>query len=466
MADADEQAFLQRQAVPELVDAALADVLDIRPEGPPGGVCAVSCRMHHWFGRSCVTRRWEAGGPRGQNHTGGGADSDDEERSSRGTQSEGEVVPEPQPDAPRDHPLSIAVRTPHLKFLRRTIDLFRLNGRGVLLSTDNAQSVESARRFRDAGVDVSEDSRRRWRECLLCGEGLGDYLGAVILHPEALRQVSDALMPFPEVIDVAGCVVGVSADTGMFDPGGGTAGEQCPAALDGWAERAAVYFQQGARAATLRAEYLVTNAMISDFLMSYNAQTLAAFAAESQRKGLVPVLCTIVRRDGAHDLSTAGVALHRILGALAAALHEHGAHWDQLVIAVSACMPGEQSTQQRPKPADIAHATLHALHHCLPPACAAVAITDDGFQGQEQLATECVNAMHASKLPWPLQYCFGDGVQWTALKLWAGKAVNAAEAHAAFQLRCRMNFLAAQGRYVPADDDRETKALLSATAAY
>eukprot|EP01065_Artemidia_motanka_P019482 TRINITY_DN23162_c0_g1_i1.p1 TRINITY_DN23162_c0_g1~~TRINITY_DN23162_c0_g1_i1.p1 ORF type:complete len:482 (+),score=130.66 TRINITY_DN23162_c0_g1_i1:55-1446(+) len=463
MADGDEAAYLQRHQVPELVDAALQTVLDKRPDGPPGGVCAISVCLHRWFEDSCVQRRRheEVDAEAMRRDTLPCCLHDDDERSREG--SAAEVVPERPPPAPETHPLSRTVASPYMKSLRETAAAFGTNGRGALLSICDS-SREYTRRLREHGVENGAEVRRSYREGILCHEGLGDYLSVVMLQPEALEQVSSTLRPFAEVVDLAGVVVGVTVDEGCADLLGGDSGEQCSAVLQRWPELAPKFYAQGCRAAHCRVPYRLHNGSMSEFMIHFNAHTLAAFAAESQRHGLVPVLSPSIGRDGAHDIGTAEVAAERVWTSLAAAIPQHGAVWDKLVVAVTAVMPGTKSPQAA-RASEIARCTVRALARCIPPACAAIAVTDEGMQNEQQ-ASECLNAFHATKPCWPVLFLFGNSLEDTATKLWKGDTANLTEASRCFQLRSRMNFLAAQGRYVTAEDGREMKVLLSAASSY
>ena len=71
-----------------------------------------------------------------------------------------------------------------------------------------------------------------------------------------------------------------------------------------------------------------------------------------------------------------------------------------------------------------------------------------GGQSSE-LATAHLNAMNATykDLPWPLSFSYGRALQADALKTWAGKADNVANATKVLLHREKMNSLACLGEY-------------------
>eukprot|EP00756_Hemistasia_phaeocysticola_P061026 Hpha_TRINITY_DN451_c0_g1::TRINITY_DN451_c0_g1_i1::g.27602::m.27602/K01623/ALDO; fructose-bisphosphate aldolase, class I len=463
MTDPEEAKYLRSNQVPELIDAALRTVLDERPQGPHGGVCAVGARLHLWLERHCVDARWHDGdlpAPSPVPELEGMEEEDG---------SEGEVaVPkdDEESDAPVAHPLSRAVASNKAKELVATAESFCGGFKGALLSSvDPSTSSIQWLRERDVREPAAEDTRLAWRELTLSGQALTNYFSCVLMHPEALRQATETLRPFAEVVNQAGAIVGVTVDAGTKELEGASPGEQCSLVLDGWEEQAKKFFAQGCRAVHTKVVYRVQLGVMSEFLIHYNAHTIGAFAAVAQREGMVPVLGVEVDRDGTHDAGTAELALERALSSIAAAIPQHGAMWDKLVIAVSPAFPGHDC-QYPARITDVAKGTLRALKNCIPPACLSILITDDGLQDEEQLASELLNETAQLKPPWEMAYLFGRCLEKTAVKLWGGLRAHAGEANACFSLRARMNFLALQARYSSAEDSRELKGLLGAVATF
>jgi fructose-bisphosphate aldolase class I len=71
-----------------------------------------------------------------------------------------------------------------------------------------------------------------------------------------------------------------------------------------------------------------------------------------------------------------------------------------------------------------------------------------GGQSEEE-ATLNLNAMNVQKgdAPWALTYSYGRALQASALKRWAGKPENVADAQKIFLKRARLNSLACAGEY-------------------
>ena len=100
-----------------------------------------------------------------------------------------------------------------------------------------------------------------------------------------------------------GIIPGIKVDKGLNPlPGGGDVETFC-SGLDGLVERAAKYYEQGARFAKWRAVLQITeDGCPSKLSIQENAWGLARYARSVQESGLVPIIEPEILMDGDHTI--------------------------------------------------------------------------------------------------------------------------------------------------------------------
>jgi len=138
---------------------------------------------------------------------------------------------------------------------------------------------------------------------LFTTEGLGKYISGAILFEETLYQKHQDGESMVKKLNDLGIIPGIKVDKGLNPlPGGGDVETLC-SGLDGLVERAAKYYEQGARFAKWRAVMQITNdGSPSKLSIQENAWGLARYARSVQESGLVPIIEPEILMDGDHTI--------------------------------------------------------------------------------------------------------------------------------------------------------------------
>src|SRR3989344_4771882 len=83
-------------------------------------------------------------------------------------------------------------------------------GKGVIAADESAPTCQV--RFDAVGLPCTEENRRAYRELLFTAEGLEQYISAVILYDETIRQRSTAGVSFAQLLAEKGIVPGIKVD--------------------------------------------------------------------------------------------------------------------------------------------------------------------------------------------------------------------------------------------------------------
>jgi fructose-bisphosphate aldolase class I len=128
------------------------------------------------------------------------------------------------------------------------------------------------------------------------------------------------------------------------------------------------------------------------------------------------------------------------------ALHRHRVLLEYMVLKPSMVLPGKEHPPKA-SPEVVAANTLEVLRRTVPAAVPTINFLSGGQSPEE--ATANLNAMNlmAPHGPWVLSFSYARALQDQPMKLWAGRAENAAAAQQAFYRRLRMNSLARAGKY-------------------
>lgn len=327
-------------------------------------------------------------------------------------------------------------------------------GKGVLAADESSGTIK--KRFDSINLESTEDNRRDYREMLFRADAMKDYISAVILFDETLRQKAADETPLVDLISSSGAVPGIKVDTGA-KPLAGSPGETVTDGLDGLRERLAEYHQLGARFAKWRAVISIGNGRPSWNCIKANCHALARYAALCQETGIVPIVEPEVLMDGPdanHDIDTCYDVSVWTQNTLYDEMFVAGVQLDGTILKPNMVVPG----QHCPKKAsieEVAEKTVRCLRATVPPAVPGIAFLSGGQTDIEATAhLSAMNAMY-DNLPWKLTFSYGRALQAAALKAWGGHPDNVAAAQAAFNHRAMMNGKAATGQW---SDGLERKA--------
>ncbi|MBB4197569.1 fructose-bisphosphate aldolase [Rhodoblastus sphagnicola] len=333
--------------------------------------------------------------------------------------------------------------------LVETARLMLADPKGLLAMDESPGTCN--KRFAQAGIEQTEESRRRYRELILTTPGLADYVSGVILHDETIRQSRADGTPFVKLISDAGIIAGVKVDTGAKDLAGHT-GEKITEGLDGLRERLRDYFAMGARFAKWRAVIALGDSLPTNACIDANAHALARYAALCQDAGLVAIVEPEVLMEGDHSLARCQRATEQVLRAVFEQLYVQNVALDAIILKPNMVLPG-LSCHVQPSADKVADATIQAFRRVVPAATAGIAFLSGGQSGE--LASVRLNAMNAkfkapsAAAPWPLTFSFSRALQHPALGIWAGKDANTEAAQRALLHRAKCNSAARRGQYAP-----------------
>jgi len=323
-----------------------------------------------------------------------------------------------------------------------TIQALLASGKGILAADESFPTI--AKRFKELGIDSSEENRRAYRELLFTTRGVGESISGVILFDETIRQRTSGGVPMPDLLASLGIIPGIKVD------GGAVAlpafpGEKITQGLDGLRERLAEYRQLGALFTKWRAVVTIGEHMPTEACIGANATALALFAALSQEAGMVPIVEPEVLMDGDHAIDRCEEAVGATLKAVFDALSLHRVVLEKMLLKSGMVLSGEDCPTQAGI-AEVAEATLRCFRRFVPAAVPGIVFLSGGQSDAE--ATGRLDAICRVKgSPWRLTFSFGRALQDPAMRAWGGSPGKVAAAQEALARRAKLNGLAVRGSY-------------------
>jgi fructose-bisphosphate aldolase class I len=309
--------------------------------------------------------------------------------------------------------------------------------RGILAIDESTGTC--AKRFAEAGIECTEETRRQYRELLVTTKGLGQYISGAILYKETLFQNASDGTPLVRCLERERVIPGIKVDEGLEKQPNG---EELTKGLDTLAASLAKYKAAGARFSKWRAVIHIGQGIPTKENMHESARRLAAYAKECQRQGIVPITEPEVLMDGDHTIERCAHVTTDILMALFSELAKAGVDLKGMVLKPNMIAPGKEHAKATP--AQVAEATLKVLKACVPKDVPGIAFLSGGI-GDEDI-TRYLNTM--AKLgphPWKLTFSFGRGLQRGALKAFAKGDIAGGQKE--LLARSRDSSLATQGKY-------------------
>ncbi len=320
-------------------------------------------------------------------------------------------------------------------------------GKGIL-AADESDST-AGKRLEMVHLPNSAENRQDFRELLFAAPGIEEYLSGVIMYDSSMRTATDAGIPFPDVLTAKGILPGIKVDLGTKDLDG-FPGEVVTQGLDGLEERFEEYYDLGARFAKWRAVVTIDDGLPTDASLEINAVMLARYAQIAQRCGIVPMVEPEVIFAGDHDILTAEMVTTRALQVLFQTLIKYRVDLGGLILKSSMVLAGDMCREQS-SPEDIANATLRTFHMSVPYEVGGIVFLSGGQSPKR--STENLNAIAALGVqPWPITYSFSRALEEPFLLAWQGKPENTEHSQQVLLHACKMNSLAAQGKYNAAAD--------------
>jgi fructose-bisphosphate aldolase, class I len=257
----------------------------------------------------------------------------------------------------------------HLKSVAMTL----VTGRKGILAADETTPTLT-RRFDTLGIELSEQTRRIYREMRFTCPG--QFISGVIMYDETIRQKSCDRMPLAETFTRRGIIPGIKIDTGA-KPLAGSPHETVTEGLDGVRDHLREYHGMGALFAKWRAVIHVTDVLPSTACVSANAHALARYASLCQEQELVPIVEPEVLMDGSHTIArceeVTGVVLHAVFHALV----KQGVALEGILLKPNLIIAGKACTRQA-SAEEVAAPTLRCLRRHAPAAVPGIVFLSGG----------------------------------------------------------------------------------------
>jgi fructose-bisphosphate aldolase class I len=286
--------------------------------------------------------------------------------------------------------------------------------RGILAADESIGTMSS--RLEKAGVEVSAENRRAYREMLVTTPDLARGISGIIMSDETFNQKLSDGNTFPLAVHNLGILPGIKVDTGAKALAL-SSGEKITEGLDGLRERLQDYVSRGARFAKWRAVIIIGDGKPTRNALHANAHALARYAALCQENWCVPIVEPEVLMDGEHTIERCADVTRVTLQEVMAQLELAGVDFAGTVLKPNMVVPGKTSGQQA-SPEEVAEQTVSVLRAALPDSLAGVAFLSGGQSPEE--ATANLAAMQKHDTPWPLTFSFGRALVDPALKAWHG----------------------------------------------
>jgi fructose-bisphosphate aldolase class I len=318
------------------------------------------------------------------------------------------------------------------------------NRRGILAADESTSTI--GKRFSTINLESTEENRRAYREMLFTAPDASQYISAVILYDETIRQKTKDGTPFPTYLAQNKMIPGIKVDTGA-KPLAGFPGETITEGLDGLRERMAEYYKLGARFAKWRAVIDIGSGIPTAYAIDANSAALARYATICQEANIVPIVEPEVLMDGGHPLARCEEVTNAVLDRVFSHLFAARVYLEGMILKPNMVIAGKKCPQ-RASPEEVAEATVRTLKRQVPSAVPGIAFLSGGQSPTE--ATLHLSLMNAhGALPWALTFSYGRALQEYALSAWGGKSTAFAAGQKALAVRAKMNSLAAGGTYQP-----------------
>ena len=330
-----------------------------------------------------------------------------------------------------------------IEALKQTAQAMVAPGKGILAMDESHPTC--AKRFEKLGVPTTEEKRQEYRDMLLTGEGVENYIAAAILFDETIRQKMLSGIPFPQHMKNLGIVPGIKVDAGA-KPLSGHPGETVTEGLDGLRDRLNEYYGLGARFAKWRAVYNISDSTPSPAANMANAHGLARYAALCQEANIVPIVEPEVLINGDHSIEQSFVATQSAQQLVFDQLREQNVVMEGIVLKPSMVTSGLDASN-RAGVQEVAERTIECLLSTVPAEVPGIAFLSGGQTDEE--ASAHLSAMNSlgKDLPWNVTFSYGRALQQAAMTAWNGKRENVEAARKVALHRAKMNGLASLGQY-------------------
>lgn len=346
--------------------------------------------------------------------------------------------------------------------LRETANKMAAKGKGLLAVDESTPTI--GKRLAGINVENTEENRQAYRGMLFTADGLGDFISGAILFEETLYQDHLDGESMVSKLNKLGIIPGIKVDKGLRALGGAHEVETWCMGLEGLVERAAEYYEKGARFAKWRAVLQITDdGCPTDLAIKENAWGLARYARAVQESGLVPIVEPEILMDGSHSIERTAEVQERVLTEVYKACAENGVLLEGSLLKPSMTVSGADCANKAGSE-EVARMTIQTMDRCVPAAVPGIMFLSGGLT--EEDASVYLNTMNsmARKGPWSMTFSYGRALQQSCLQAWKGTDIAAGQK--ALMGRAQANSEASTGSYVAGSQPSAQETLFEAGYKY
>lgn len=329
---------------------------------------------------------------------------------------------------------------------------FFTHGKGVLAADESTPTMN--KRLRSIGVPEEPEMRRKFRDLLFTAPGIESYLSGAIMYDSSIRNHTDDGTPFVDVLTSRGITPIIKVDKSTV-PHTGFADEVVTQGLDDLAPRLAEYHEFGARGAKWRAVFRIDEHIPSKQNITFDAATLARYAALCQEANIVPMVEPEVLFDGDHSLERSVEVTTGVLRTLFEQLSWYNVDLHAVILKTSMVLAGRDNPAQS-TPEEVADATARVLRDTVPEDVAGVVFLSGGQSPVRATTNLNAIAQHKDNLPWPVTFSFSRAIEEPVLAAWKGSDENRAHAQEVLKERLELCSSATLGTYDPSHEPDRT----------
>jgi fructose-bisphosphate aldolase class I len=316
------------------------------------------------------------------------------------------------------------------------------NGKGILAADESTGTM--TKRLESVNIPSTPENRLLFRETLFSSLSMKECIGGVILYDETIKQISSKKNKIPDLISSMGSHPGIKVDTGAKVLAGSIK-EKITEGLDGLRERLKEYYKLGAKFTKWRGVYNISKDYPSQLSLQSNAHALARYSALVQECNMVPIVEPEVLMDGSHSANDCYQKTSEVIKKCFEELILHKVDLKGIILKPNMILAGNEN-KDKISNEEVAKLTVECLKNSVPSEVPGIAFLSGGQSEIE--ATENLNLINKlNTTNFIMSFSYGRALQQSALKYWSKNIKDIEGTQKIFNMRAKMNTLAAQGKW-------------------
>ena len=316
------------------------------------------------------------------------------------------------------------------------------NGKGILAADESTGTM--TKRLESVNIPSTPENRLLFRETLFSSLSMKECIGGVILYDETIKQISSKKDKIPDLISSMGSHPGIKVDTGAKVLAGSIK-EKITEGLDGLRERLKEYYKLGAKFTKWRGVYNISKDYPSKLSLQSNAHALARYSALVQECNMVPIVEPEVLMDGSHSAKDCYQKTSEVIKKCFEELILHKVDLKGIILKPNMILAGNEN-KDKISNEEVAKLTVECLKNSVPSEVPGIAFLSGGQSEIE--ATENLNLINKfNTTNFIMSFSYGRALQQSALKYWSKNIKDIEGTQKIFNMRAKMNTLAAQGKW-------------------